>query len=81
MLFSLCFLFLASPDAQEVMWVSQSVTHSLTPVLPTWLMWPWWVMIPLADFTDEDDDKDDEDDEDDYDVDDEVTLTSPSEMM
>ena len=55
--------FLASPDAQEVMWVSQSVTHWLTPGQATWLMWPWWVMIPLEDFTDEDEVGDDDEDE------------------
>ena len=41
--------FLASPDAQEVMWFCLSVCLSLTLGLLTWLMWPWWVMIPLED--------------------------------
>ena len=42
--------FLASPDALEVMWVSDWVSHSALAL--TWLMWPWWVMIPIEDLTD-----------------------------
>ena len=57
--------FLASPDALEVIVVSDSLTDWSLGL--TWLMWPWWVMIPIEDLTDvtlaiEDTDEDDEED-------------------
>ena len=70
-LFHLQFSFLASPDALEVIVVTDSLTHLLTEsaLALTWLMWPWWVMIPIEDLTDvalaiEDTDEDEEDEED-----------------
>ena len=44
-------IFLASPDAIEVMFVTYSLTESALAL--TLLMWPWWVKIPTEDFTDE----------------------------
>ena len=63
--------FLASPDALEVMLVTEWLTDlpSEWALALTWLMWPWWVMIPIEDLNDvtlaiEDTDVDDEDEED-----------------
>ena len=60
------FVFLASPDALEVIVVTDLLTYSLTQsaLVLTWLMWPWWVMIHIEDLTDvalaiEDTDEDD----------------------
>ena len=57
--------FLASPDALEVIVVSDLLTYWALAL--TWLMWPWWVMIPIEKLTDvtlaiEDNDEDDETD-------------------
>ena len=76
-------LFLASPDALEVIVVTDWLTHLLTQsaLALTWLMWPWWVMIPIEDLTNvtlaiQDTDKDDEGDEDDEEGGTDVPLVS-----
>ena len=42
-------VFLASPDALEVIVVPYSLTYWTLGL--TWLMWPWWVMIPIGNLT------------------------------
>ena len=69
-------MFLASPDAREVIVVSYWLTYSALAL--TWLMWPWWVMIHNEDLTAVtlafgDTDEEDEDDEEDLT---DVTLVS-----
>ena len=44
--------FLASWDAIEPTWVTESLSQSVShTVEPTWLMLLWWVKIPTEDFT------------------------------